>query len=274
MLKYRVLTAIVLIPIVIGVLYYSSPFIFAILCALVILAAAWEWSALTGLRGFIARIAYLALVAIGLFALAYWQRWPLLVNYIVVFSLAVLWWCYTLIGIFYFPNAPWLWGKAGWVRSLLGLFILLPCWLALVAMQRGSNGANWLMFMLLLIWGADTGAYFTGRWFGKHKLAPAVSPGKTWEGVYGAVFVVAILSAVAIPWFALQWRQWPALLVLSLGVVLFSIIGDLNESVFKRLVGAKDSGNLLPGHGGLLDRIDSLTAAAPFFALGLLLLNS
>lgn len=149
---------------------------------------------------------------------------------------------------------------------LIGLLILLPAWQGLVLFKQWPE-ANWLILaVMVLVWGADIGAYFAGRRFGKRKLAPQVSPGKSWEGVFGGLLATLLICVgVAI------YRDWSfvGLLMGLLGtavVVLISVVGDLTESMFKRQSGVKDSSNLLPGHGGVLDRIDSLTAAIPVFA--------
>jgi phosphatidate cytidylyltransferase len=148
--------------------------------------------------------------------------------------------------------------------AVAGLVVLVPAWLALS--QLHAHNPLFMLFLLLLVVAADVGAYFAGRRFGRHKLAPRVSPGKTWEGVGGGVVgatIVAIIGAL--------WLHMPFLLFIALCVVVVfaSIVGDLTESLFKRHAGLKDSGNLLPGHGGVLDRVDSITAAAPVFLVGL-----
>ncbi|SEH05941.1 phosphatidate cytidylyltransferase [Candidatus Venteria ishoeyi] len=158
--------------------------------------------------------------------------------------------------------------NARWLKSLMGFLILLPTWFALSHLHQ-SRGGDWLLFLLVLIWTADSGAYFAGRRWGKHKLAKRVSPGKTWEGVAGAVVSSLLLTLLWLWWSNLAMPAALWLLLLSVLTVLASILGDLLESLFKRQTGIKDSSQLLPGHGGILDRIDSLTAAAPIFVLGL-----
>ena len=152
------------------------------------------------------------------------------------------------------------------VRAFAGWLTLLPAWVAMVALHRIDA---WLvMWLMIVIWVADSAAYFAGRRFGRHRLAPKVSPGKSWEGVLAGVFAVACLAA------AVAISQWSSLsgsigfIVLSVAIAALSVLGDLTESLFKRRSAVKDSGRLIPGHGGVLDRIDSLTAAAPGFVLG------
>jgi len=190
----------------------------------------------------------------------------------------------SLVGLVFWCLAP-LWLRAfefGSLRSrrytllklVAGLLVIVPAWCAGVYLHgEGARGPLWVLFVVVLIWCADVFAYFTGRRFGGRKLAPRISPGKTWAGVYGA-FGGAVLYA-AICGYALGLRG-PALLgliVLSLLTVALSIVGDLFESLIKRHAGAKDSGSLLPGHGGVLDRFDSLFAALPVFVAGKMLLG-
>src|SRR5207302_1283767 len=127
--------------------------------------------------------------------------------------------------------------------------------------------------LLILIWAADTGAYFAGRAFGKHKLLPNVSPGKTWEGFFGAMLMTVIVMGFVVYFLNIPPNNWVPLFLLGFVTVIFSILGDLFESMLKRQAGIKDSGKILPGHGGILDRIDSLTSAAPIFALGVIMLG-
>ena len=156
-------------------------------------------------------------------------------------------------------------------RLLAGLCALVPAWLALARLRLGGpRGAEWVLFCLLLVWMADIGAYFAGRRFGRRRLAPEVSPGKTWEGVLGGVAACIPVAVGGSFWFSVPLGGF---LVLCLAAVACSIVGDLTESLLKRFAGVKDSGTLFPGHGGVMDRIDSLTAAAPVLLLGLTVLG-
>ena len=156
--------------------------------------------------------------------------------------------------------------------TVAGYLVLIPAWLSIVLLLQHA-GPAYVLLLMLLVWGADIGAYFSGRRFGRNKLAPRVSPGKTWEGLIGALLVSIIISLVAFEFLEISSILHTNLLILCLVMVLISILGDLVESMFKRMADVKDSGGLLPGHGGVLDRIDSLTAAAPVFTLGLYLLG-
>ncbi|HNJ85279.1 MAG TPA: phosphatidate cytidylyltransferase, partial [Agitococcus sp.] len=157
-----------------------------------------------------------------------------------------------------------------WARNILlvptGLILLIPAWAGLTDLHQASPW--WLLYVFCLVWGADTGAYFAGRKFGKHKLAPSVSPGKTIEGFVGGLITTSMLIVAVAIYRDLSAIRFVAFVGLSLLTVLASVLGDLLESMVKRQAGVKDSGNIFPGHGGALDRIDSLTAAAPLFALG------
>jgi phosphatidate cytidylyltransferase len=173
--------------------------------------------------------------------------------------LALVWWLFSIVWI-----AAWRGGFPLPVKILCGVLTLLPSLAAVVAVRAVSPW--YLLILLLLTTSADIGAYFAGRAYGRHKLAPQVSPGKTWEGVVGGLAAVTVVAAVASHW--LPVSPGPFILI-CMAVALLSVVGDLSESLFKRQAGLKDSGTLFPGHGGVLDRVDSLTAAAPLFWLGL-----
>lgn len=165
-----------------------------------------------------------------------------------------------------FPESAERWSATS-TKLVIGLLILLPAWQGLVLIKAMPLG-NWLiMAVMVLVWGADIGAYFSGRKFGKRKLAPKVSPGKSWEGVYGGLLLSLIITAVVGLVRGWSVSEIVAALFGAAMIVLVSVVGDLTESMFKRQSGIKDSSNLLPGHGGVLDRIDSLTAAVPLFAV-------
>jgi phosphatidate cytidylyltransferase len=207
------------------------------------------------------RIAYAVVVA-GALMLLY--IFPELAPW--VLGASVIWWGLATWLVLTYPRSGELWSSAA-CRLLIGLLILLPAWQGLVLLKHWPLG-NWLILsVMVLVWAADIGAYFSGRAFGKRKLAPQVSPGKSWEGVYGGLTVSLVITLVV--GISRDWGFGQILLGL-LGaalLVMSSVVGDLTESMFKRRSGIKDSSNLLPGHGGVLDRIDSLTAAIPIFAV-------
>jgi phosphatidate cytidylyltransferase len=230
------------------------------------LLAAWEWSFLAGLKKFSHCIIYPAII---LFIMIGCLMLPIsYILYIASFS-----WVIALVLIVIYPKGKTIWGNSILLRGMMGILVLIPCWVALNFIHTPLNGPLILLFLIALICVADTVAYFTGKKWGKHKLLPQVSPGKTWEGLIGALLVTSILVLGLFQYAKVPQQQWLLSISLCLVTVLFSVVGDLFESMLKRNAEVKDSGKLLPGHGGILDRIDSLTAAAPIFALGALWLG-
>ncbi len=276
MLSRRILTALVLIPLLLAALLYLPTFWLALVFGLFILAAAWEWSALAGIGSAGARWLYaVSLTIFGGLAVSALLRNP--ASAVPLMLAGMLWWLWVLAELLWHPkpDSGWLATRAG--RRVSGFCVLAPAWVAPLYLHAADPGSPALLvFLFVLVWTADTAAYFSGWAFGRHKLAPRISPGKTVEGALGGLGAVALLAYAC---GALIWRLEGALLAawIALAVVTaaFSIVGDLAESKFKRIAGVKDSGRLLPGHGGVLDRIDAFTAAAPVFAAGwVFLLNS
>lgn len=264
-LQQRVLTALLLAPIAILAVLMLSTLGFAWALGLILLGAAWEWSALAGLASPVARSGYVVLIAAALILLAYlpgfWLQ-PLLL-------IVSLWWWLVGFRLTRIDQIP-LCSRPQPAQMLTGLVVLTPPWLALSHLHAfASSGPALVLFLLALIWVADIAAYFSGRRWGTTKLAPLISPGKTWAGVYGAMTGASLLGLALGLWLHLSPMASLGSLALCLATALTSVVGDLYESLLKRRRGLKDSGRLLPGHGGLLDRIDSLTAAAPLFVLGL-----
>lgn len=267
MLKLRILTAVVMIPLVLWALFAWPYNAFSLFLGAFIVVAAWEWTALCHLKKLAARLLYVALVVIaGVLFLAT----PSWVS--ALMGVAVLWWLWIFIEVLAYPDV-----RQGFLASpvgklLSGFVVLLPAWIALPVLRELSAQGAWLaLFLLLVVWAADTGAYFAGHRWGKTKLAPRISPGKTWEGVAGGLVLVLILALFAGLYVA-EYRE--ALLVAWVALALItgfvSVLGDLFESRLKRAAGVKDSGTLFPGHGGVLDRIDAFTAAAPLFTFACL----
>lgn len=270
----RLLTAAILIPLVVlAVLGLPTRYIAAVF-ALIVLGGAWEWAGLVGWRSLGERALYTVALAPMLF-LAY-RVGAAPPGQLAVLGAGIAWWLLAFWWVQCFQRNIALSGiDTAAVRFFSGWLVLAPCWLALIALHgRGDGGPHLVMFLLLLMWTADSGAYFVGRRFGRHRLAGRVSPGKTWEGVLGGMFAAALLAAIGAVFLDSPIGNRVLFVLLCLLVVPVSILGDLFESLFKRRAGVKDSSALLPGHGGVLDRIDSLTAAAPFFALGLYWLDS
>lgn len=261
MLKWRLAAAAVLIPVVGVWIWFSPTWLFGVLGALVMLYAGWEWSGLSGIQSSWGRGLYLFTLAVWL-AIAWWAldyRAEALTG---LFAVISLWWLLQVALRIYRASVPldrWSWLISGWLA-------MVPAWLALVSLHRRQAGPALVLVLFLIIWAADSGAYFSGRAWGRIRLAPKVSPGKTFEGLVGGLTLAGCAGLVGV-----AWLHEPILPFVILAVVtaLFSVIGDLFESRLKRMAQVKDSGHLIPGHGGLLDRIDSLLAAAPIFALGL-----
>lgn len=264
MLRTRLISAIVMIPLVIyGVLYLSTD-VFMLVLAAILLAGAWEWGRLAGLQTVTARLAYMVIMA-GLFWTAF--RLGLEIIAMPLLLLACAWWLCALIWL----TRPKLCAANNvacvTAKLLAGVLVCVPAWAALALVHgAAADGPRLVLILLVMVWLADSGAYFAGRYLGKHKLAPVVSPGKTWEGVYGGL-LASVAFAGAIAWLLLEAAfPWTVKFMLAaLVAMMFSVVGDLLVSLLKRQGGIKDSGNIIPGHGGIFDRIDSLVAAAPLF---------
>ncbi|MDO8266307.1 MAG: phosphatidate cytidylyltransferase [Moraxellaceae bacterium] len=262
-LRQRIITALLLLPVVVWCVFLApDATAFASFAGAIVIVGAWEWTRLMGWMSVAPRVLYVVLLALLLVSM----RLPELAGFApALYMLSAGFWLLALRLVTGYPDNASLWARA-WLLAPVGLVLLLPAWLGLTSLHAVSPW--WLMFLFLLVWGADTGAYFAGRALGKNKLAPAVSPGKTIEGMVGGLaLALAIALAVAI-WRDLSGIRLMAFMGLCLLTSLASVLGDLFESMTKRHAGIKDSGNIFPGHGGALDRIDSLTAAAPVFALG------
>lgn len=265
MLLTRVLTALVLLPLAIAGMLLLPTGGVALVLGLVLLIGAWEWGLLTRLSSKAARGLFVTLA--GLFMLGLWWLPP---GYgTLVLWGSILWWLVAFNFLLRFPRVWDVSVSLAPLAILLGLLLLAAPFLALVQLHSSANGPQLMLCLFILIWAADTGAYFAGRALGRHKLAPRVSPGKTVEGALGGIGLSLFAAALGAWWF--EYHGQAAVLFVLLGgvVALVSIVGDLTISMFKRQAGVKDSGSIFPGHGGVLDRLDSLLAAAPFFVLGL-----
>lgn len=263
MLRTRVVTGCILGALLLLGLFLLPPLMAVLAFGIVFTIGAWEWAGFGALRSVPARVCY-ALVVACVFVLG-WQWTADPSHLIILLTAACVWW---LIAFSWLILAPTQQRPA--LVLLCGLPVLVPAFLALARMQMSAHanrsGPLVVLWLVLMVCAADIGAYFAGRSFGRRKLAPRISPGKTWEGAVGGVSVAALVA-----WGGAEYFALPQLGAIAFGcaVGIFSIIGDLTESMFKRAAALKDSGALLPGHGGLLDRLDSVTAAAPLYALGL-----
>ena len=268
MLHQRVLTALILIGVVLALIFHAPGWVFQLSFALIAWLGMWEWLRLVG----VTRLPVLAgwmLIGSLLLAGAYYAPWFAVVSLALA---ALLYWLSSLISLLRFPASG---GLLGWVylQPLAGLLTLAITWLTLVRLHQGASGPALLLLLLVLVWSADTGAFFTGRAFGRTKLLPKVSPGKTVEGFLGGL-LLALSAGVFGGWMVgYRGAALGGFLLVGAGTIGLSVIGDLAESMVKRARGVKDSGHWLPGHGGILDRIDSLQAAAPGYFLGVFLLG-
>ena len=265
-LRQRVLTAVVLGLGALAAIFWLPTPAFGVVTAGVVLAGGWEWSRLAGWTDAAHRRVFLLVLAVVLAAAAVLVHRGGLALELVA---GALWWLAALgLVLRYERSGRGLPTPAGLRRALAGHLTLVPAWAALVALHaQGDWGSAWVFFLAALVWLADIGAYFAGRRWGRRRLAVRVSPGKSWEGVAGGTLAALAWTLVAALVAGLPPTRWPALLLVAVGTVAASVLGDLSESLFKREAQVKDSGDLLPGHGGVLDRIDSLTAAAPVFLL-------
>lgn len=268
MLKQRVITAVILFVALLAALFTLPPLAWSALIALMVWQGAVEWARMSKMSGRFAT-AYCA-VSLLLMIAIFWLDssyssgivpFPHLFGY---FAAVILWVlivpAWMIAG--WRPQNVWIMGLTGWA-------VLIPTGLAMIDLRSASPW--WLLGAMSVVWVADTAAYFAGKKFGQNKLAPEISPGKTWEGVFGALLIVTIYVLI-VGWSTGLFNSYPILpgiIIASWWWVGLAVIGDLFESAVKRQAGVKDSGTLLPGHGGLLDRIDALTSTLPFAALAL-----
>ena len=272
MLKQRLITAAILLPLVIISIFFLPWKAFQVSSGMIVLLAAWEWASMSGLDTLIKKQMYLLALVILMLVFGLWLQYlSSVVIAILIFSIVV--WSMAFLGIIRYSRSDKSILKGVMTRALFGFVVLIAFWLGLLLLRRADNGMVYLLLLMCLVWGADTSAYFAGRYWGKRKLAPEVSPNKTWEGLYGALCITSLIIGV----FCFLDKQGIyynlQLILLAFIAVLFSVLGDLTESLVKRQCGLKDSGNLLPGHGGIFDRIDGLIAATPVFAVGYYLLT-
>ena len=268
MLRQRILTSAILIPLVVWAILGLSTQHLALVLAAITLLGALEWARLAGVEECAHRTVYALLIGVGIGSLAWLMRDPAVTR--ILLGLAALWWLAMLIRVIRYRARPATHGFS-LQRAAIGLPTLLSFWLGGVVLHRSPGlGPGLLLFLMVLIWVVDSSAYLGGRRWGRRPLAPALSPGKTREGAYAACAGGLVCAVTMGLWQGYGWPTLLAFMALCLVVTLFSMVGDLVESMMKRQGGFKDSGNLLPGHGGVLDRIDGLTAAAPLFTFGML----
>jgi phosphatidate cytidylyltransferase len=257
MLRQRIFTALVALSVLGIALFVVPPYVARLVIAAMFLAGAWEWGGFLFQQNRGGRLAYVGFIGALIGALFLQIENRDLVE--TVFKVALAWWSCALVWMFFYPTPI-----ARFIKWAAGALVLVPAWAALDIVYVGSR--DLLLFILLIVWVADIGAYFVGKGFGRVKLAPQVSPGKSWEGVLGGLTAVTLLATVGARYFGVNVA---AMIPFCLAVTMLSVVGDLTVSMFKRDAGVKDSGSLFPGHGGVLDRIDSVTAGAPLFALAM-----
>lgn len=278
MLKQRIITALLLIPVVLGGIFYLSPQHFAWALVPIFILSAREWGRIIDKTCTVTQWSFTLTVAFLLFAINWivptnsvWLAGALNPIYQAVLGLGGIWWLASIFLVVGFPKTDKFWKNSPMLKSMFGQLTIVPCFAALVALKSLSSssmpfyGGVMVLLVMLVVWAADTGAYFSGRSLGKHKLMPNVSPGKTLEGLLGGLLMTMIV-VVGIMYVSPE-QELGLVVCVTLLTALASALGDLSESMFKRVAGLKDSGNILPGHGGILDRIDSLTAAFPIFTL-------
>ncbi|MGQ4276036.1 phosphatidate cytidylyltransferase [Pseudidiomarina sp. E22-M8] len=283
MLKQRLITALILLPLALYCVFGLALEWFAAVITVVMLGAAWEWSPIMGLKRPVGRICYTVSVAIALVGLQWWipvsHIWQGDQLHPVYFWLLIaggVWWAIATLLVLNYPGSRRLWSRTRSIVGIFGYLTLLPAAAGMFAVRSLNYtaeplfGGFVLLFILLLVWAADVGAYFAGVRYGRNKLMPTVSPGKTMEGLCGGVALAFVVMMVVAQWVQIPAADYSGYYFTGLLTVVVSVFGDLTESMFKRCAGVKDSGALLPGHGGLLDRIDSLTAALPVFTLAYL----
>ncbi|MDH5387881.1 MAG: phosphatidate cytidylyltransferase [Gammaproteobacteria bacterium] len=262
MLLHRILTAVPLALAVIWVILFQPTTTLLYVLLPVAFVCGFEWARLGGVQSFLLRSVFaLFISAFSWFCIEYLSQYIY-----ILLLLASVWWF--VMPVFLKSAQPQLKGSVISAKKLLVCFLLVPSAIVAMYVIHGTEqGAEWLLYSMMLVWIADSGAYFSGKRFGKNKLAPNVSPGKTLEGLWGALFATGVYAVLGGYYFELTGAQWLMLVGMSLLLTILSVAGDLYESFLKREAGIKDSGNILPGHGGILDRVDGVLAVMPVFVV-------
>ncbi len=261
--------------VILAIFYLSSPWFMAALAAVVFIGC-WEWTQFVN-----AQSRYLAIVPAAVAGIASYM-WlaptditfnPLDDSHYTILVIGSIWWMFSSFLAITYPKSRAWWENSKVLRHLFGILTLVPFYWSVVFLRAEGgvddvfHGAKLVLFVCLIVWAADSGAYFAGKSFGKRKMAPAVSPNKTIEGLIGGIIAATVVGWLFADWFSIEFSSVFVMLVTIFATVVISVLGDLVESMFKRVSGIKDSSNIIPGHGGVLDRVDSLTAAFPVFAL-------
>lgn len=274
-MKQRIITALILAPLVIlGIFELSLP-LFTIAIAAVMMIGYWEWTQFVDSRS--RAIALLPPVLVSALSLVLIPFDVASLNQVVephyiMLAVGCIWWLASSALAITYPKSSSLWQHSPVLRHAFGILTLLPFfWSVLLLRAEGIesdayHGAKLVLYVCFIVWAADSGAYFAGKSMGKRKMAPNVSPNKTIEGLIGGIVTAILVGWGAATWFEIEFTSPLVMIAITLVTVVISVLGDLVESMFKRVSGIKDSSNIIPGHGGVLDRIDSLTAAFPVFA--------
>jgi phosphatidate cytidylyltransferase len=272
-LKQRVITALVAVSLLLAALFLLGELGLSLVFAIIVLLAAREWSRLAGLGTGLWRGLYMAAIAVVLVALflllVRGHAGGEVIRWRDAFVVAGSFWALALLWVLSYPASSVVWGSRG-MRALMGAFVLIPAWLALSWLRLQPHGEWLVLYVVLLVSSNDIAAYFAGRAYGRRKLLERVSPGKTWAGFIGGVSGTLACSIAVGVFLGLEGPQLVGWMLVAVLAGIAGVLGDLVESMVKRHSGVKDSGSLLPGHGGVLDRVDSITAAVPVFSLGLI----
>jgi len=264
-LVQRIVAAVLLIPVVVAITWFSGTAVFAGFCAGVVLTGAWEWARLAGIGRTSGRLGYSLLMFCALLlcylfrdsAMAFWLP-----------SAGVIWWVFGLSQVVCYQRGGSTVLVSTRARAFAGLLVLLPVWFSMVSLHAyEGRGPQLVLMLMVMVWAADSAAYFVGKYLGRRRLASRVSPAKSWEGVWGAFIATALVIPAFMYWSGIGEERPVIYFMICMAAVAASILGDLFESMIKRIGNIKDSGDAIPGHGGILDRIDSLTAAGPVFLM-------
>ncbi len=275
MLKLRVITALVLFPFTLYCILFLSNASFAFVMGSVMLIAAYEWAGLAGFTTPLRKMAFVVIVGTVIYSV--WLMNFAISSYFMNLFASIFWF-FCAVLVLKYPKSASFWKDKSIVIAVMGIILFLLTWYALISIhgieglqfaQKTIEGPYIMLFCMMLIWAADTGAYFSGRRFGKNKLAVQISPGKSWEGVYGGTILAVLIASACTVFYQGSLLDYFNIITITIATVAFSVVGDLLESMFKRQAGVKDSGKILPGHGGMLDRIDGVIAAVPIFFIAI-----
>lgn len=274
-MKQRIITALILAPLVILGIFFLPLHWFMLAVGVITLIGFWEWTQFIDIKARIVSFIPALLVSLASLYLLIPDgphQHHITPYAFALVAIAMIWWCVASFLAITYPKTRSLWDSSKLLAHCFGVLTLIPFFWSIVLLrteymteQQFYHGAKLVMYVCFIVWTADSGAYFSGRFFGKHKMAPAVSPNKTIEGLVGGIIAAMIVGYLFADWFDITFASTLSMVGIILVTVVFSVLGDLVESMFKRVSGIKDSSHIIPGHGGILDRVDSLTAAFPVF---------